>query len=94
MDGSLQLRVLDGTPPVHFNGTPVRGIVAVDGVATLEIGAIRVFITPSGSTGASGQNSDSTIRIVHPASPRSPQFTDPDDFDMTGRIVYQLPDAE
>jgi hypothetical protein len=94
MDGALRLRIFDGTPPVHLNGTPVRGTVAVDCPASVGIGALRVFITYSESTAASRQNTDSTIRIVHPASPRSPQFTDPDDFDMTGRIVYQLPDAE
>jgi serine/threonine protein kinase len=92
--GVLQLRIFDDAAPVDLNGAPVRGPVDVRCPATIQIGALSVFITHSGSTSASLQNSDSTIRIVHPASPRFPQLSDPEGLDVTGRIVYQLPEAE
>ena len=92
--GALQLRIFDGAAPAHLNGAPVRGTVDIPCPATITVGDLRVFITHSGATPVSRQNSDSTIRIVHPASPRSQQFADPEGLDVTGRIVYQLPDAE
>ncbi len=92
--GVLQLRILDGVPPVHLNGAPVRGPVDVPCPATLQIGALRAFITHSGADTASGRNAESTLRIIHPVSHCAPQRTDPDTLDVTGRIVYHLPDAE
>ena len=92
--GVLQLRIFDGAAHVHLNGAPVRGPVDVPCPATIQIGTLSVVITHSESTAAPLQNSDSTIRVVHPTSPRSPQLSDPDGLDVTGRIVYQLPEAE
>jgi serine/threonine protein kinase/WD40 repeat protein len=91
--GVLHLRILDGAEPVHLNGAPVRGSVDVPCPATLQIGALSVFVTHSGAAAASPRNADSTLRIVHPASPRVPHFSDPEGLDVTGRIVYPLPDA-
>jgi len=91
-DGALRVRIFDGAPPILLNGSPVRGAVDVPCPATIQIGALRAFISHSGPAAAPRQDSESTLRIVHPARSRTPQFTDPDGLDVTGRIVYQLTD--
>jgi len=91
---ALQMRIPDGVPPVILNGNAVLGTVDVSCPATVQIGVLRVLINRSSSAAIPGQNVESTLRIVHPASPSVPRFPDPDTLDITGRIVYKLRDAE
>lgn len=86
----LLLRVLQPDSSTLLNGTPVQDQVEVSCPASLKIGALFIRIEPISLP----TDSDSTLRLVHPAHPSGPQFTKTEHVDITGRIVYFLPDAQ
>jgi serine/threonine protein kinase len=87
---SLLLRVLQADPSTLLNGTPVQEQVEVRCPANIRIGSLSIrieqFSVPA--------DSDSTLPLVHSAHFSGPQFTKAEDMDITGRIVYLLPDEE
>jgi WD40 repeat protein/predicted Ser/Thr protein kinase len=93
-DGALHVRILDGAPPLLLNSATVLDSAEVSCPASIQIGALSVLINRSVSTATPGRSGDSTLRIVHPAGHRLSQSADPGALDITGRIVYQLPDSE
>jgi serine/threonine protein kinase/WD40 repeat protein len=92
--GMLQLRALEETPPVLLNGAPVRGLVDVTCPATAQIGSLHLSVKEAAANGPSKTDQDSTLRIIHPARSEFGPITDPENLDVTGRIVYRLPGAE
>ena len=92
--GALQIRAAAGVAPVRINGTSFQEGADVPCPATIEIGSLRLHIRKSEAHPPVQADSDSTLRIVHPARPLSASLSDPDLPDVTGRIVYRLPQAD
>jgi len=90
----LQLRAFEENPPVLLNGAHVRGLVNVPCPATVQIGSLKISVKQAAANGPSKTNPDSTLRLVHPARPEFAPLTDPENLDVTGRIVYRLPGTE
>lgn len=58
--------------------------------ANVAIGSLSVRIEQPSAIAAS----DLPLRLVHPAPRGGPQFTKAEDVDVTGRILYRLPEQE
>jgi hypothetical protein len=92
--GTLRMRILTETPPILLNGAPVLGLVDVPCPATVQIGSLQIYIKEAAATGLTKTNANSTLRIIHPARTEFGPLTDPENLDITGRIVFHLPGKE